>query len=181
MSVMGVSLYVYGTKVVKVFYLYRNKKIFLFRFYLHNIGNNAYLCQMNNSFMRKITLFLFLLLCVNGIAQRHDVLDESIASLQVVADDNWLSLPMIELRSHQHINIGFDDLSHTYRRFAYKIEHCESDWTVSDQLFQSDFIDGFATGNLIEDIEESINTTVLYTHYSFSIPNRQCRLKMSAP
>ena len=134
---------------------------------------------MNNYFMRKITLFLFLLLCANGMCQRHEVLDESIASLQVVADDNWLSLPMIELRSHQHINIGFDDLSHTYRRFAYKIEHCESDWTVSDQLFQSDFIDGFATGNLIEDIEESINTTVLYTHYSFSIPNRQCRLKMS--
>ena len=86
---------------------------------------------MNNYFMRKITLFLFLLLCANGMCQRHEVLDESIASLQVVADDNWLSLPMIELRSHQHINIGFDDLSHTYRRFAYKIEHCESDWTVS--------------------------------------------------
>lgn len=112
-------------------------------------------------------------------AQRHEIYDDNIVSLQVVADNNWMSLPIIELKSNQRIYIDFDDLTHVYHRYAYKIEHCESDWQPSTQLFESDYIGGFANGNLIEDISESINTNTLYTHYSFSIPNRNCFLKMS--
>lgn len=114
-----------------------------------------------------------------GIAQNNTVYSNNIASLQVVKDDNWLSMPAIRLNSNETINISFDDLTHEYRRYAYKIEHCEADWTVSTSLFESDFCDGFAQGNTIDNAEESINTNTLYTHYSMSIPNSECKLKLS--
>lgn len=93
-----------------------------------------------------------------------------------------MSLPVIKLRGNSPndiINIGFDDLTHSYHRYVYKIEHCNADWTVSDQLFTSDYIEGFADGSTIDDNEESINTNVLYTHYKLRIPNEDCQLKMS--
>ncbi|MBR6016588.1 MAG: DUF5103 domain-containing protein [Prevotella sp.] len=112
-------------------------------------------------------------------AQRHEILSERIASLQVTAGDDWLSPPVIQLHGGTPICIDFDDLTHEYHRYVYKIEHCEADWTLSESLFASDFIEGFADGLPLEDLEESLNTNVLYTHYRLQIPNERCRIKMS--
>ncbi len=114
-----------------------------------------------------------------SLAQRHEIISGRIASLQVVAGDDWLSPPVITLRGNTPINIDFDDLTHEYHRYVYKVEHCEADWTTSEDLFVSDFIDGFNDGRALEDLEESLNTNVLYTHYHLQIPNAECRLKMS--
>ncbi|MBR5084801.1 MAG: DUF5103 domain-containing protein [Prevotella sp.] len=124
---------------------------------------------------------LTLVLClVTGtiVAQRNEIFNERIATVQVVAGDDWLSPPVTNLYGNP-IHISFDDLTHEYHRYTYKIEHCEADWSVSDQLFETDYIDGFTEGNIIDDVEESLNTNVLYTHYRLSIPNEHCRLKMS--
>lgn len=126
------------------------------------------------------TIFIFLLLISLGTrAQRHRILTPRIATLQVVAGIDWLSPPVIRLNDNVPINISFDDLTHEYHRYAYKVEHCNADWSLSKELFTSDYIDGFDNDHLIEDIQESINTDVLYTHYRFQIPNSSCRLKMS--
>lgn len=116
-----------------------------------------------------------------GIGSAHAssmVFDSNIKSLQVVAEQNWLSPPVITLGSGERIHISFDELSHDYHRYIYRIEHCEADWTVSESLFLSDYLEGL-NDNVIEDYVHSINTTVNYTHYSLSLPNRQCRLKLS--
>ncbi len=115
-------------------------------------------------------------------AQRHEIFSGNIKSLQVVCGTKWLALPVMELNSmsaNNVMNISFDDLTHVYHRYTYNIEHCEADWTPSEGLFSSDYIEGFQDGNTIDDIEESINTNVLYTHYSLTIPNDRCRLKLS--
>ncbi|MBR5441002.1 MAG: DUF5103 domain-containing protein [Prevotella sp.] len=112
-------------------------------------------------------------------AQRHEILNERIASLQVTAGDDWLSPPVIQLNGGMPICIDFDDLTHEYHRYVYKIEHCEADWTLSESLFASDYIEGFADGLPLDDLEESLNTNVLYTHYRLQIPNERCRIKMS--
>ena len=122
---------------------------------------------------------LCLWLSLAGWAQRNRILNPDIASLQVVAGNNWLSMPVIGLGEGVPVNIAFDDLTHEYRRYAYKVEHCNADWSTSDDLFVSDYIDGFNTDNVIEHVEQSINTNVLYTHYRFQIPNERCKLKMS--
>ena len=125
-------------------------------------------------------LTLYILLAVTTIicAQKNEIYDPNISTLQVVAGDRWLSMPVIRLNQDEVINIGFDDLTHEYRRFTYTIEHCDADWTVSEGLFPSDFIEGFVEGNTIDDKEESVNTNMLYTHYALSIPNDRCRIRM---
>lgn len=118
----------------------------------------------------------------NGLAQRNEIFKSSIRSLQVVSGTDWLSMPVMKLGGYGDgsvINIAFDDLTHTYERYTYNIEHCEADWTTTESLFPSDYLEGFVSDNVIENVEESINTNVLYTHYSLSIPNSQCRIKMS--
>ena len=131
--------------------------------------------------MKKAIFFLSLVfICnLNICAQRNEILDKNIASLQVVANNDWLSLPIITLNSNDFVNISFDDLTHEYHRYCYKIEHCEADWQTSSALFESDYIDGFASGNTIDDVQESTNTVQLYTHYSITFPNDKCRPKLS--
>lgn len=117
--------------------------------------------------------------CVLLRAQHHIVFSPDIASLQVVAGIRWQEMPIIKLNGNEVINISFDEFSHDSRRITYAITHLEADFTESTGLFASDYIDGFQEGLTINNIEQSINTVQLYTHYSLQIPNRECRLKMS--
>lgn len=129
---------------------------------------------------RRLSLLaLALPLSLTAAAQRSEVLHPDIASLQVVAGDDWLSMPIVDLNGDTPINISFDDLTHEYHRYAYRIEHCNADWTPTTDLFQSDYCQGFADGNTIDDIEESLQTNTLYTHYSLQIPNDRCRPRLS--
>lgn len=130
--------------------------------------------------MKKIMLGLLLALATTlcHAYGRQTIFVPTIKTLQVVVNQDWLSPPVMKLNSTDVLNISFDEMSHDYHRFVYKIEHCEADWSVSDELFESDYIEGF-NNNPIEDYQNSINTTVLYTHYKLQIPNEECRLKMS--
>ena len=109
---------------------------------------------------------------------RSVVYDPQVKTLQVVVNQDWLSPPVMRLGSDDVLNIGFDELSHTFHRYIYRLEHCEADWSPSEDLFESNWLEGF-NGNTIEDYENSLNTTVLYTHYWLQIPNDRCQLKMS--
>lgn len=127
-------------------------------------------------------LLITILLPLGATAQRNIIYNDRIASLQVVAGENWLLPPVIKLNSFSdanYIHISFDDLTHTYQRYTYTIEHCEADWTTSEELFSSDYVEGFAEGNTIDDVQESLNTNILYNHYSLVIPNEYCKLKLS--
>lgn len=129
---------------------------------------------------RRLSLLaLALPLSLTAIAQRSEVLHPDIASLQVVAGDDWLSMPIVDLDGDTPINISFDDLTHEYHRYAYRVEHCNADWTPTTDLFQSDYCQGFSDGNTIDDFEESLQTNTLYTHYQLQIPNDRCRLRLS--
>lgn len=135
--------------------------------------------------IRKLQLVLIslpaLLLSIMCNAQRNEIYNDRIASLQVTADNNWLVPPVIKLNElgKTHINIAFDDMTHEYHRYTYTIEHCDADWTLSKELFISDYIEGFNKDNTIDNVAQSINTSHLYTHYSLSIPNERCTIKMS--
>ena len=128
---------------------------------------------------RVLLLIPLLLLSMTAGAQRNEIFNSRIASLQVVAGTDWLSPPVIQLHGGVPVDISFDDLTHEYHRYVYRIEHCDADWAVSKSLFSSEYVEGFADGIALEDLEESLNTNVLYTHYRLQIPNSNCRLKMS--
>ena len=130
---------------------------------------------------RLIFIFIYCLACLlpfSAFAQRHEINDENIRSLQVVANQKWMDLPIMVLNDGK-ISIDFDDLTHTYRRLTYRLEHCEADWKPSVGLFESDVVDGFIAGNTIDDVKESTLTNTLYTHFHFDIPNDKCQPKLS--
>ena len=129
--------------------------------------------------MKKITVLLSLLCCASATtAQRHEILDRQLHTLQVVVNDDPLQPPIMNLGGGNHLEIGFDEFSHEYHRSIYKVEHCNADWSPSTEIFESDYMNGF-NGEPIEDYEKSFNTTVLYTHYSLRIPNENISLKLS--
>ena len=121
---------------------------------------------------------LFLLLAVLPAAGFHKVYNPQVKSLQAVVNQNWQSLPVMKLNSADRLHIGFDELSHDYHRYICHIERCEADWTTAIEVFESDWLNGF-NDLIIDDYDHSINTTVPYTHYQFTLPNDQCHLKMS--
>lgn len=139
---------------------------------------------MTKTYHTLVTKCIGMAICLTAIfaqnihAARQTMYSRLIKTLQVVVNNDWLSPPVMTLGSDDVLNIGFDELSHEYHRFTYHIEHCEKDWTVSQDIFESDFLNGF-NDNPIEDYQNSLNTTVLYTHYSLQLPNERCSMKMS--
>ena len=126
---------------------------------------------------RILTLLAVVLLSVTAL-WAHTIFSEQVKSLQVVVNGNWMAMPVMRLGTNDRLYVGFDELSHNYHRFKYRIEHLEIDGSVSEEIFESDYLEGF-NDVLIDDYEHSINTNVLYTHYNIELPNRMCRLKMS--
>lgn len=111
-------------------------------------------------------------------AQRSRLLTDDVATLQVTAGNDWQSMPVATL-GDRPIVISFDGMTHEYRRYTYRIEHMEADWTPSRDLFSSDYISGFEYGNTIDPYGESENVNTQYTHYRLTIPNDRCSLAMS--
>lgn len=126
----------------------------------------------------KIKMLLFLTLMALPLTAANRILSPRFKSLTSIVNGDWMNRPVMQLNSGDVMTIDFDELSHNYHRLCYRIEHCEYDWTTSESLFESDWLDGF-NNTPIENYQNSINTTVAYTHYQFTIPNDRCRLKMS--
>ena len=81
------------------------------------------------------------------------------------------------MESDETIEFSFDEMSHQYNRFTYRIQHCDAEWNPSN-ILESDFMDGF-NDQPIDNWENSLNTTFDYTHYRLTIPNNDVKLKIS--
>ena len=134
--------------------------------------------MMRHFFIAKSSVLLLCCALAAACYGGNRVYSSRIHSLTSIVNGDWLNRPVMLLGSGDRMEIGFDELSHDYHRFVYRLEHCEADWSVSEELFESDWLEGF-NGNPIDDYQNSINTTVLYTHYRLTIPNDLCHLKMS--
>ena len=128
--------------------------------------------------MKQLILSLAALLLTTVASAENRTYRPEVKSLQAVVNQDWLSPTVMRLNGNDVLYIGFDELSHDYHRYVYRLEHCEADWTTSEELFESDWLEGF-NNNVIEHYERSINTTVPYTHYQLQIPNDRCRLRLS--
>ena len=140
--------------------------------------------MMNYEFLRifapmniKKLLLLLVMMPVSVLAW-HSIKMPNIKSLEVITNDDFEALPVIQLGSSDHIAIGFDELSHDYHRYVCHLEPCNPDWTPNDALFESEWLQGI-NDLTIDDYENSINTTTLYTHYTYQFPNEQMNIRMS--
>ena len=81
-------------------------------------------------------------------AQRNEAFNKSIKTIRVMANGDWELPPIIELGTDDYIEISFDELSHQYHRYTYKITHCNADWQPSE-LTERDYQEGL-NGNTID-------------------------------
>lgn len=126
---------------------------------------------------KRLILCVLLIITLSVKAQKNEVFTSNIQSLLVKVNNNWLAPPIINLNSDDVLEVSFDELSHEYHRFQYVISHCNADWTPSG-LNEIDYLKGF-NNSPIEDYQNSVNTTMLYTHYRISFPNEQVKFKVS--
>jgi hypothetical protein len=106
------------------------------------------------------------------------IFSSRVKSLTSIVNGDWQNRPVMTLNSSDVLSIGFDEFLHNYHRLVYHLDHCEADWSVSEDIFESDWLHGF-NDEPIDNYLNSINTTVLYTHYQLTIPNDRCQLTMS--
>ena len=123
-----------------------------------------------------LTAILLLQPCVSH-AQWFGSRTEQINTLRMIVAGDWERPPVVEMTSDETIAFSFDEMSHQYRRFTYRIQHCNALWEPSD-ILESDYLDGF-NDQPIDDWENSLNTTFDYTHYRLTIPNDEVKLKLS--
>lgn len=145
----------------------------------HNVSvyrKNCYLRSVKQ-LRTYLSVFLLLLGVSMGQAQSNKVYHPMVHTLQTIVNDNWLHDDVIVLGTDDWVTISFDHFTHDYHRFIYKIVHCNADWTPSE-LFEVDYMDGF-NNQPIEDYDNSLNTTMLYTHYRLDLPNDNIQFKVS--
>lgn len=147
-----------------------------------NVGKNSVLIAIfaivNVAGMKRLSIYLlFLLVVLSAEAQFMRSFSSRIRSLQMVLNDNITDPPVMHLGGDDVLFFSFDEMSHEYHRFTYKISHCNYNWEESD-VAEIDFLDGF-NEMPVDAWENSENTTVLYTNYSFTIPNEDVSLKLS--
>ncbi len=127
--------------------------------------------------MKKVILSILLIIPLAANAW-HSVKMPNIKSLQVILNDDFEALPVLQLKGHDVMHISFDELSHNYKRFTYHVEPCNPDWTPTEGLFDADWLEGI-NDQPIDEYDNSINTSVLYTNYAFDFPNEQTNVRIS--
>ena len=120
---------------------------------------------------------LFFLVPISGMGQpgRTTKMAANLRTLRMTVDGDASRFPVLKLNSNEKLEVSFDDLTHEYQRYTYKIEHCDVEGNPTTELFESDYVRTTDDQVVITNYEPSENTTVQYTHYAFSIPNTNMR------
>lgn len=133
--------------------------------------------MMLRQVLRLLTFALMLLVPNCAGAQWFGSQDHRIRTLGMTVAGDWERIPVVNMTADESIEFHFDEMSHNYHRYTYKVEHCNAQWNASD-ILESDYLDGF-NGETIDEWQNSLNTTFDYTHYSLTIPNENVRLRLS--
>ncbi len=136
---------------------------------------------MNRLRLRFFATGLAALLAVAyGAAQRTEIYDKNIHTVSVQVNGRTADpLPVMRLGTDDVLRLSFDELSHDYHRYTYRIEHLDADFKKEDGLFESDYVQATADEGIIEESAQSMNTSVLYTHYTLDLPNDYMRPLLS--
>lgn len=108
---------------------------------------------------------------------RTRVFQPNIKTLQIGLQGQRFVLPVLTLNGSEKLVVSFDEMSHDAHSYSYRVIHCNADWTQSS-LNTSEYLSGFPSSS-ITDAQVSLNTTFLYTHYAFSLPNDDMSFKVS--
>lgn len=130
--------------------------------------------------MKQMFILLFAFLAVSAFAQQSRILpcDPEYGRILTLRTEvgGWLEpLPVLTLGSNQEVEVSFDEMSHEYHRYVYRLQHCDFRWQPTEDLFYSEYAESTQEDVPIEDYTESQNVTTHYTHYAFNFPNPDMR------
>ena len=82
------------------------------------------------------------------------------------------SYPIVDFGSgyQGRIILSFDDLEGGYKRYTYRVIHCDMNWGPSTQMEEIEYLEGFNYQD-IDDYVYSTNGYSDYTHYRLVLPN----------
>lgn len=134
--------------------------------------------------MKKIFIVLLSLFAMCAFAQQSRILPCSpeygrILTLRTEVGGFLEPLPVLTLGSGQEVEVSFDEMSHEYHRYVYRLQHCDFAWQPTEDLFYSEYAESTQDDVPIEDYTESQNVTTHYTHYAFTFPNDDMRALVS--
>lgn len=112
-------------------------------------------------------------------AQQTRSLSPDVCTVRTLLNGKPGLLPVISLGGGDRLEVSFDDMTHEYERFEYRLIHCDRDWQPSEGILTSDAVDYTQESIPVEDYAYSFNTTQLYTHYRFEIPSADARPRLS--
>ena len=129
------------------------------------------------NFFRSLFVVVITFIHFYGFAQVIEVNPpQNIATIQVFNPQRNDNTPIIKLNSNEYLLFLFDDLDAGYKRYNYKIEHRNADWSESG-IFESEFIQG-QNSDFIRTHKNSFNTYKKYTNYQLQFPNREMNVKL---
>ena len=113
-----------------------------------------------NFMLKRIVTFLALLVVIVANAQYSRSFSPSVRTPRVLLDGQWGALPVVQLGGDDVLHFSFDEMSHVYHRYTYRVVHCNADWEQSGAM-EVDYLDGF-NDVVIDEWENSVNTNQLY-------------------
>lgn len=130
--------------------------------------------------MKRPLLLLFSSLALCASAQQSRILPcetdyGRILTLRTEVDGRLEPVPVISLGTLNQVEVSFDEMSHEYHRYVYRLQHCDFYWQPTADLFYTEFAESTQDEVPIEEYTESRNVTTHYTHYSFAFPNEDMR------
>lgn len=112
-------------------------------------------------------------------AQQHQLFSPKCNTLRTEMKGRQTAFPIIALNSDETFVVSFDEMSHTLRRYVYRVEHCDHCWQPTEGLFENEMVDALQMFTPFSKGVPSRNTTQPYTHYSLCFPNREVRPLLS--
>ena len=103
-------------------------------------------------------------------SQQTTVYSPDIGHVRVAVNGDEARLPVLTLGTTERLTVAFDDLTPEYRRFTWRVEHCDPSWQATGGLFESEYMAIAPDNEPIEGYAESVLTATLYTHYAFTVP-----------
>lgn len=125
----------------------------------------------------KLYIFSILLAATQFVFGQTDVNPpKNIATIQTFNPQRNDNSPIIRLNSNEYLLFLFDDLNAGYKRYNYKIEHRNADWSKSN-IFETEYLNGFLS-DYVRTYKNSFNTYTRYTNYQIKFPNQDMNVKI---
>ncbi|WP_228063695.1 type IX secretion system plug protein [Faecalibacter rhinopitheci] len=130
--------------------------------------------------MRLFNIVYITILCLFStfvIGQTLEILPpKNITTVQVFNPQKNDNTAIIRLGSNEYLLFLFDDLEAGYKRYNYKIEHRNADWSESN-IFESEYVVGL-NNDYVRTYKNSFNTYKKFTNYQIQFPNKDMNVKL---